>query len=109
MTLEQILQAIYDSEINVKIEWCWDAGFDLWIDGKRETVALASEISEALREMALKENPTSLYARNDWRSRWEKALRSLAPEEYERWVEEFINESGCPADLVREIQATENV
>ena len=114
MTLEQTLQAIYDSEINIKIEWCWDGGFDLTVGptgvtGKRENVMLVSEIAEALREMVLKYVPKSLYARNDWQSRWEKALRSLAPEEYERWVEGFIEESGCPTDLVEEIRAIEGL
>ena len=28
-TLEQELQKIYDSEINLSISWMWDAGFDL--------------------------------------------------------------------------------
>lgn len=116
MTLEQTLQAIYDSEINIKIEWCWDGGFDLTVDpwsgytgvtGKPENVMLVSEIAEALREMVLKYAPTSLYARNDFRSRWDKALRSLAPDEYEEWVEGFTKEPGCPANLIEEIRATE--
>ena len=28
-TLDQELQKIYDSEINLSISWMWDAGFDL--------------------------------------------------------------------------------
>ncbi len=44
---------------------------------------------------------------NDWQARWDKAARSLPPEEYEKWVEGFIAEPGCPADLVERIRATE--
>lgn len=29
MDLEAVLQALYDSEINVQIQWCYDAGFDV--------------------------------------------------------------------------------
>ncbi len=43
----------------------------------------------------------------DWQARWDKAARSLSPEEYEKWVEGFIDEPGCPADLVERIRATE--
>lgn len=29
--LENVLQDLYDSEINVEIRWCWDGGFDVAI------------------------------------------------------------------------------
>lgn len=29
ITLEQVLQDLYDSEINVEISWFWDGGFDV--------------------------------------------------------------------------------
>lgn len=29
--MEKLLQDIYNSEINIRIEWFWDWGFDLYI------------------------------------------------------------------------------
>jgi hypothetical protein len=29
MNLEEVLQALYDSEINVAISWLWDGGIDI--------------------------------------------------------------------------------
>lgn len=72
MNLEQTLQAIYDSELNVRIDWCWDGGFDftvgMWnpkdgVEGKREVVWRAEDLAEALKEMAIERFPTSVFAR----------------------------------------------
>lgn len=34
ITLEELLQRLYDSEINISISWFWDAGIDVCIGTK---------------------------------------------------------------------------
>ena len=72
MTLEETLQAVYDSEINAKIEWCWDGGFDVtvgpWtprdgVTGDRTHVQHASEIADAVQFLACEAYPKSKFVR----------------------------------------------
>lgn len=64
----QILQDLYDSEINAKIEWFWDAKIDValgdnlngWRD--EETVTTFREAAEWLRDAAIEHFPTSTFA-----------------------------------------------
>jgi hypothetical protein len=67
--LEEILQALYDSEINVSISWLWDGGIDVALgdelngydaDGQVSTVA---EAAAWLRDQACKHYPDSGFAR----------------------------------------------
>lgn len=66
-TLEQELQKIYDSEINLSISWMWDAGFDLKLgdefggfveEGQVRSVA---DILPWFQEAIAKRYPTSQY------------------------------------------------
>ena len=66
-TLEQELQKIYDSEINLSISWMWDAGFDLKLgdefggfveEGQARSVA---DILPWFQEAIAKRYPTSQY------------------------------------------------
>ena len=79
MTLEEVLQKIYDKEVNVCIEWVWDSGFDISIcqgftDGVKKngkyiespeaiwstvTVESISEIKYALIELFNEDYPES--------------------------------------------------
>jgi hypothetical protein len=73
-TLEQTLQALYDSEINVTITMLWDGGFDFalcsYLDDAYDDmsqagwhhVETASELADALHHAALAEYPESVYA-----------------------------------------------
>jgi hypothetical protein len=90
MTLEQVLQALYDSEINVTITWLWDGGFDFafisYMEfGESGTPAddiesfikpeprvsespwhhckKAAELAEAIHRQALAQYPQSGYAK----------------------------------------------
>ena len=67
VTLEQELQKIYDSEINLSISWMWDAGFDLKLgdefggfveEGQVRSVA---DIVPWFQEAIAKRYPTSQY------------------------------------------------
>ena len=69
MNLEEVLQDLYDSEINVAIFWLWDGGIDLGLgdelkgydaDGQVRTVA---EATAWLRDQACKHYPDSGFAR----------------------------------------------
>lgn len=74
LSLEEVLQAVYDSEINIKIESCWDGGYLVisgnWTPrygvqrGEYVYVELASELAEAVQEVASQAYPSSLFARN---------------------------------------------
>jgi hypothetical protein len=66
-TLEQELQKIYNSEINLSISWMWDAGFDLKLgdefggfveEGQVRSVA---DILPWFQEAIAKRYPTSQY------------------------------------------------
>jgi hypothetical protein len=73
--LEQTLQALNDSEINVTITMLWDGGVDFafvsYLDfngvglepGEWHNVKTFAELSEALHRRALAEYPTSGYAK----------------------------------------------
>lgn len=74
-TLEQVIEALYISEINAQIQWCWDGGFDVSMgntsvsgygfaqnaaaEANFKTVA---EVTEWLSETAKKLYPKSLFA-----------------------------------------------
>ena len=69
MNLEEVLQDLYDSEINVVISWLWDGGIDIGLgdelngyvaDGQVRTVA---EAAAWFREQACKHYPDSGFAR----------------------------------------------
>jgi hypothetical protein len=49
-----ILQALYDSEINCKLEWLWDGGIDWTLYGAGEEVFTgnARTVKDAVRELA---------------------------------------------------------
>lgn len=75
MDLETLLQALYDSEINVQIQWCWDAKFDVAIGNayccgmpsKPEASAVirrAEGIAPWLIETAKRLYPDSEFTRN---------------------------------------------
>lgn len=73
MTLEKVLQALYDSEINVKIEWLWDGGFDVEILGSGDgvngmgiTFPRADLIAEFLIASAKTMFPESKFA-EEWK------------------------------------------
>ncbi len=73
--LQETLQALYDSEINVTITMLWDGGFDFalcsYLDSLYEdlgqpgwhNVPKADELADALHEAALREYPDSDYAK----------------------------------------------
>ena len=71
--LEQTLQALYDSEINVMITMLWDGGVDFALVSSMEyeastpddwhNVASFAELAEALHKLALKTYPESDYAK----------------------------------------------
>lgn len=64
-----LCQDLYDSEINARISWFWDGGFDVAIgdgmNGFKEggTCETWAEAQEYLREEALKHYPNSLFAK----------------------------------------------
>ena len=69
MNLEEILQDLYDSEINVAISWLWDGGIDVGLgdelngydaDGQVRTVA---EAAAWLRDEACRLYPEVICAR----------------------------------------------
>lgn len=72
--LEETLQALYDSEINVTITTLWDGGFDFALcsymddayndmsDARWHYVATAGELADALHNAAIAEYPESVYA-----------------------------------------------
>jgi hypothetical protein len=74
--LEETLQALYNSEINVTITTLWDGGFDLalcsYMDAQYDdmtepgwhNVRTAAELGDAMHAAALREYPTSEYARS---------------------------------------------
>src|SRR5271156_5280053 len=66
-TLEQELQKIYDSEINLSISWMWDAGFDLKLGDEfggfveEGQVRGVADILPWFQEAIAKHYPTSQY------------------------------------------------
>ena len=82
-TLEQELQRIYDSEINVRISWLWDSGIDVRL-GDEVNGFLAEENVKSLAEVVLwfrKRLPSSIrnfaYARSLGRDVIERAKRRV--------------------------------
>jgi hypothetical protein len=62
-TLEQELQKMYDSEINVEIGWLWDGGIDVTL-GTDEVLGNVQTIAEVLpwlQEAIAKNYPDSRY------------------------------------------------
>lgn len=78
--LQETLQALYDSEINVTITTLWDAGYDFalcsYMDDAYDDmhnaawhhVPTAAELAEALHKTAMEEFPESSYARSQIRT-----------------------------------------
>jgi len=70
MDLVAELQKIYDSEINIRISWLWDAGIDVWVGDDmngylaQDTVASAAEIVPWLQEAIAHFYPHSTYAKS---------------------------------------------
>ena len=68
MDLATELQRIYDSEINVRISWFWDAGSEIQLGDEmngflaEETVKSASDILPWLQEAIAHFYPNSTYA-----------------------------------------------
>jgi hypothetical protein len=66
-TLEEELQKIYDSEINISISSMWDAGFDLKLGGElggfveEGQVRSVADILPWLQEAIAKHYPESQY------------------------------------------------
>jgi hypothetical protein len=66
-TLEQELQKIYDSEINLSISWMWDAGFDLKLGDEfggfveEGQVRSVGDVLPWFQEAIAKHYPTSQY------------------------------------------------
>ena len=67
--LEEILSALYESEINASISWLWDGGIDVMLgdelsgykaEGKVSTFA---EATAWLRDQACQHYPDSVFAR----------------------------------------------
>lgn len=56
-SLEETLQAVYDSEINVCIDWCWDGGFDISTGSRVVCVTHANEIAQEVHELVIAEYP----------------------------------------------------
>jgi hypothetical protein len=71
--LEQTLQALYDSEINVTITMLWDGGVDFALMSYMEyddstpddwhNIRSFAELADALHKLALKMYPESDYAK----------------------------------------------
>lgn len=74
-TLEQVIEALYVSEINAQIQWCWDGGFDVSIGNTsvsgygfaqnataQANFKTVAEITEWLSKTAKKLYPKSLFA-----------------------------------------------
>jgi hypothetical protein len=67
--LEEILRALYDSEINASISWLWDGGIDVQLGDELngcKAEGKVSTIREAvlwLRDQACQHYPDSTFAR----------------------------------------------
>jgi hypothetical protein len=70
MELQQELQRIYDSEINVRIESFWDGGWRLLLGDAlngftpQQSARTAEEIAPTLQAMIKEHYPDSAYARS---------------------------------------------
>jgi hypothetical protein len=68
MDLAAELQKIYDSEINIRIDWLWDGGIDVWLGDElngfaaHETLRAAAEIVPWFEEAIAHFWPASAYA-----------------------------------------------
>ncbi len=74
-----MLQDLYDSEINVRISWNWDAGIDVQLGGlpgynesagcvDKDTVNTIEEAEQWLKEKAIEFYPNSVFAKKYSRS-----------------------------------------
>lgn len=73
--LEETLQALYDSEINITVTMLWDGGFDFALCSYMEPLynelgtpgwhhaPTAADLADALHAVALMEYPESAYSR----------------------------------------------
>ena len=85
--LQETLQALYDSEINVTITMLWDGGFDFALcsymdaayddmtDASWHHVNAAAELADALHKVACDELPESEYAKRQGHS----IIRPVSP------------------------------
>ena len=62
-----ILQRLYDSEINISLEWTWDGGIEVWmagpVAGKRGQAQTVAEALAWLDAQARALYPDSQYAK----------------------------------------------
>src|SRR6267378_1156277 len=81
--LEDELQRIYDSEINVRISWLWDGGIDVRLGDEmngylaEENVASTGDIVPWLQESIAHFYPHSTHANSPIRQMREPATLSL--------------------------------
>ena len=74
MDLKEVLQRLYDSEINVTITTLWDGGYDFSLCSPMEwpeafpnqfrSVNTSADLAAAIHKAALDECPESDYAKN---------------------------------------------
>jgi hypothetical protein len=71
-TLDNIFEALYKSEINLKVEWLWDGGYDFEFEpdfvpidklGKYGSASTIAELKFKIVEMAKKLYPDSTFAK----------------------------------------------
>lgn len=72
MNLEKLLQKVYASEINIKIETFWDAGYTVSVGGsemdgwkRTESVEGIDELKEFIIDSILELYPNSRFAK-EW-------------------------------------------
>jgi hypothetical protein len=69
MNLEEVLQDLYDSEINAVISWLWDGGIDVGLGDELNgydvegQVSTFAEATAWLRDQACRHYPDSEFAR----------------------------------------------
>jgi hypothetical protein len=94
--LETELQRIYDSEINVRIEWLWDGGITIRLGDEmkgfdaEESVKSVSQILPWLQEAIAHFYPDSDYAKSLDPQLLERASRRLF------WPPDKVAEVSCP-------------
>ena len=84
--LEEILRALYESEINASISWVWDGGINVELGdplngyAANDKVSTFAEATAWLRDQACKHYPDSEFARK-WRLRLIRAPASAQDEQ----------------------------
>jgi hypothetical protein len=72
MTLDEVIDRLYDSELNASISWLWDGGFEVklgdemngFVAENAATLKTAAEVAYWLDVAARRHFPESKYARN---------------------------------------------